>query len=210
MLGDALLRTRDAGEAVGILDEGIAAFPEDQGLQRRLALAHAMAGHEELALTLLTAWVDAHPEDTPALFATLALLFDGFSREAAGGAKAEEQQRLRRYGKAYLDSQRAEPPDRGAVAALSRLARRGLTPGRATAASAAEPAPEPAAQASRLLVVVGPHLLLALQPVEAGRAQRPLQADPARLCERPPAGGALDRPGLISIAQGMCGVADGI
>jgi tetratricopeptide (TPR) repeat protein len=103
VLGDALLRTREAGEAAGILDEGLAAFPGDQGLQRRLALAHALAGHEQHALALLTAWVDAHPEDTPALYATLALLFDGFSREAAGGAKAEELQRLRRYGKAYLD-----------------------------------------------------------------------------------------------------------
>ena len=53
-------------------------------------------------MILLTGWVDAHPEDTQALFATLALLFEGFSREAAGGALAEEEQRLRRYGKAYL------------------------------------------------------------------------------------------------------------
>ncbi len=53
--------------------------------------------------TLLAAWVDGHPDDTRALFATLALLFDGFSRQSAGGAKAEEQQRLRRYARAYID-----------------------------------------------------------------------------------------------------------
>jgi hypothetical protein len=102
VLSDALMRVREADQAVAILDEGLAAFPEEQGLRRRLGLAHAMAGHPE-GLELLSAWVDAHPEDTRALFATLALLFDAFSREAAGGAKAEEQQRLRRYAKAYVD-----------------------------------------------------------------------------------------------------------
>jgi tetratricopeptide (TPR) repeat protein len=104
VLADALMRVREAEQAIAILDEGLAAFPQDQGLRRRLGLAHAMAGHREEALTLLCAWVDAHPEDTRALFATLALLFEGFSREAAGGAIAEEQQRLRRYAKAYLAS----------------------------------------------------------------------------------------------------------
>ena len=104
VLSDALLRTGETAEAVAILDEGHAAFPQDEGLRRRLGLVHALAGHSEQALTLLTTWVDAHPEDTQALFATLALLFEGFSREAAGGALAEEEQRLRRYGKAYLAS----------------------------------------------------------------------------------------------------------
>ncbi len=103
ILADALMRMREADQAVAILDEGLAAFPQDQGLRRRLGLAHAMAGHPEEALTLLSAWVDAHPGDTRALFATLALLFEGFSREAAGSAKADEQQRLRRYAKAYID-----------------------------------------------------------------------------------------------------------
>jgi hypothetical protein len=103
VLADALMRVHEADQAVAILDEGLAAFPADQGLRLRLGLAHAMAGHSEEALTLLGAWVDAHPDDTRALFATLALLFDGFSREAAGAGKSEEQQRLRRYAKAYID-----------------------------------------------------------------------------------------------------------
>ena len=47
--------------------------------------------------------MDTHPEDQGALFATLALLFEGFSRETAGAAPAEERQRLTRYAKAYVD-----------------------------------------------------------------------------------------------------------
>jgi tetratricopeptide (TPR) repeat protein len=103
VLSDALLREREAEQAVAILDEGLASFPQDDGLRRRLAMAHAMAGKPD-ALNLLTAWVDSHPDDTRALFATLALLFDGFSREASGTASAEEQQRLRRYARAYIDA----------------------------------------------------------------------------------------------------------
>jgi tetratricopeptide (TPR) repeat protein len=103
LLADALMRVREAEQAVAILDEGLAAFPQDAGLRRQLGLAHAMAGQAEEALTLLSTWVDSHPEDTQALFATLAVLFESFSRETAGEVSAEERHRLRRYAKAYLD-----------------------------------------------------------------------------------------------------------
>jgi VWFA-related protein len=102
LLSDALLRVGEADQAVAILDEGLAAFPDDEQLRRRLGLARASAGDPE-ALTLLSAWVDAHPDDSRALFATLALLFDGFSRQATGPLDPAEQQRLRRYARAYID-----------------------------------------------------------------------------------------------------------
>jgi hypothetical protein len=103
LLGDALLRVKEAPQAVEILNEGLAAFPQDAALRRRLGIAYAMAGRSEDALPLLTAWVDAHPEDQSVLFATLALLFQGFSREASGTVPPEERQRLARYAKAYVD-----------------------------------------------------------------------------------------------------------
>jgi VWFA-related protein len=103
LLGDALVRAKEQEQAVSILSEGLAAFPDDPGLRRRLGMAYAMAGRTEEALPLLTSWVDAHPEDQGALFATLALLFEGFSRETAGAAPPAERQRLTRYAKAYVD-----------------------------------------------------------------------------------------------------------
>jgi tetratricopeptide (TPR) repeat protein len=103
LLSDALVRAKEEEQALAILSEGLAAFPDDAGLRRRLGMAYAMAGRAEEALPLLTAWVDAHPEDQGALFATLALLFEGFSRETAGAAPAAERQRLSRYAKAYVD-----------------------------------------------------------------------------------------------------------
>ena len=103
LLSDALVRTKEQEQAVAILSEGLAAFPDDAGLRRRLGMAYAMVGRGEEALPLLTAWVDAHPEDQGALFATLALLFEGFSRETAGAAPLEERQRLTRYARAYVE-----------------------------------------------------------------------------------------------------------
>ena len=118
LLSDALVRAKEEEQALAILSEGLAAFPEDAGLRRRLGMAYAMAGRAEEALPLLTAWVDSHPEDQGALFATLALLFEGFSRETAGAAPAEERQRLTRYAKAYVDGKGPEPRADRAVAAL--------------------------------------------------------------------------------------------
>lgn len=104
VLADALVRVREPGEAAATLDEALAAFPSDEGLQRRQGLAHAMAGDPAKALDELSRWLESHPDDAEARLATLALLFDGFSREAAGAAKAAERERLRHHARAYIDS----------------------------------------------------------------------------------------------------------
>lgn len=103
LLGDALTRVKEPQQAVEILGEGLAAFPDDPGLRRQLALAHAAAGRREEALPLLTAWVERHPDDNEALMTTLAVLFDGFAREAAGSADGAERARLVRYAKTYVE-----------------------------------------------------------------------------------------------------------
>ena len=109
LLADALTRVKETQQAIDILVEGLGAFPHDAGLRRRLALAHAAAGHRDEALPLLTAWVDAHPDDNDALLATLAVLFDGFSRQASGagpgeqgGGPGEERAQLVRFARAYV------------------------------------------------------------------------------------------------------------
>ena len=113
LLGDALLRAKEERQAVEILTEGLAAFPEDAGLRRRLGIARATAGDREEALPLLTDWVEAHPDDDGALLAMLALLFEGFAREASGAAPVGERQRLVRFARAYVEGKR---PNREVVA----------------------------------------------------------------------------------------------
>lgn len=105
VLGDALLREKDGDQAIDVLKEGLQAWPDDEGLKRRIALSYALAGRREQALPLLLDWVDRHPEDRVALFATLALLFQAFTQEAAGTAHPVERERLLRYAKAYVDGQ---------------------------------------------------------------------------------------------------------
>jgi tetratricopeptide (TPR) repeat protein len=103
VLGDALLRVKETDQAASILAEGAAAFPDDELLRRRLALAHALAGHRDEALPVLTALVDENPDDDEALLATLALLFEGFSRSTAGTAASGETEELVRYARAYVE-----------------------------------------------------------------------------------------------------------
>jgi VWFA-related protein len=103
VLSDALARVGESQQAVEVLDEGLGAFPQDEGLRRRLGIAYAKSGRRAEALPLLTSWVEAHPDDTGAAFAMLALLFEGFSRETAGAAPAGERERLVRFARAYVD-----------------------------------------------------------------------------------------------------------
>ena len=118
VLSDALARVGESQQAVEILDEGLGAFPQDEGLRRRLGIAYAKAGRSEDALPLLTSWVDAHPDDSGAAFAMLALLFEGFSRETAGEAPAGERERLVRFARAYVDG---KGPNREMIACWLRF-----------------------------------------------------------------------------------------
>jgi VWFA-related protein len=100
VLIDALLRSNQPEPAVDIAKEARRSWPEDVGLKRRLGLAQAMAGNRGEALALLIPYVEAHPSDAGAVFATLRLLFQSFT---AGGAP-EERDRIVRFAKAYVDA----------------------------------------------------------------------------------------------------------
>ncbi|HEX9190335.1 MAG TPA: tetratricopeptide repeat protein, partial [Vicinamibacteria bacterium] len=104
LLGDALARTGEHQQAVDILQEGAAAFPGDDRLKRRLAIATAKGGGREAALPLLSSWVAAHRDDREASLAMLALFFEGFTREASGGGVgAAERDELVRHARAYVE-----------------------------------------------------------------------------------------------------------
>ena len=109
LLGDALARTGEHEQAFEILGEGLAAFPGDDRLRRRLAIASAKAGRREEALPLLTSWLDGHPGDDDATFAMLALLFEGFARETAGSAPAGDTGAPRAVRPGLRGGQGAEP-----------------------------------------------------------------------------------------------------
>jgi VWFA-related protein len=103
LLGDALARTGEHEQAVEILAEGVAAFPGDDRLRRKLAIASAKAGLRDEAVPLLTSWVESHPADSEASFALLALLFEGFARETSAGVPGAQREQLVRHARAYAD-----------------------------------------------------------------------------------------------------------
>ena len=100
VLTDALLRANQPVPAVDIAKEARRSWPEDVGLKRRLGIAEAMAGNRDEALALLIPYVETHPADTGAAFVTLRLLFQAFM----AGGKLEQQDRLERFAKAYVDA----------------------------------------------------------------------------------------------------------
>jgi VWFA-related protein len=100
LLTDALLRSNQPEPAVDIAKEARRSWPEDVGLQRRLGIADAMAGHRDDALALLIPYVQSHPADTGAAFVTLRLLFQAFTT----GGKPEERDQMVRFGRAYVDA----------------------------------------------------------------------------------------------------------
>jgi predicted Zn-dependent protease len=109
VLGDALLRVHEADQALAILDEGLAQFPQDEGLRRRLGMAHAMAAtRTRRSLCCRPGWT--RTRRTRARSSRRSRCSSRASRATPRAAESSrEQQRLKRYAKAYIDSQRAEP-----------------------------------------------------------------------------------------------------
>jgi tetratricopeptide (TPR) repeat protein len=98
LLADALLRLDDVEAATGVLREGVAAWPRDDALVRRLGLTLAAQGEGKEALRLLSASLDRGPADPGALLVALHLLFEA---HASGQAGPEDGERLGRYARAY-------------------------------------------------------------------------------------------------------------
>jgi predicted Zn-dependent protease len=85
VLGDALLRLRDAGQAVVVLSEARERWPDDSTFVPRLAAAHALRQNETEAIALLGPYLEGHPDDADALLLALRLLYDAH----AAGRRAE-------------------------------------------------------------------------------------------------------------------------
>ena len=104
VLADALMRVREADQAVAILDEGLAAFPEDHG-----PAAAARPGARDGGplrggphAARRRGWTPTRT--TPARCSRRSRCSSTASRaKPRARGRASEQQRLRRYAKAYID-----------------------------------------------------------------------------------------------------------
>jgi tetratricopeptide (TPR) repeat protein len=76
VLGDALLRLRDAGQAIAVLSEARERWPDDSTFVPRLAAAHALKQNDTEAIALLAPYLERHQDDSDALLLALRLLYD--------------------------------------------------------------------------------------------------------------------------------------
>jgi VWFA-related protein len=91
LLADALLRLRDAAQALEVLNEAAAGWPEDNEVQVRMGLAYAMSGKRADALQKLEPYLAAHPDDHERHFVALRTLYD--ARAAGTPVRTLEEDR---------------------------------------------------------------------------------------------------------------------
>ena len=101
LLGDALLRLRDANQALEVLNEAAAQWPEDQEVQVRLGAAYAMAGKRAEALLKLEPYLDAHPQDHERHLIALRTLYEAHAAGAPVRSKEEDRALFTRWAAAY-------------------------------------------------------------------------------------------------------------
>jgi VWFA-related protein len=101
LLADALLRLRETESAIQLLEEALGRWPEDSGVQSRLATALAMAGRSDDALEAFDRYLERNPEDTERLFLALRLVYEGRANGRSKRTLEEDQARFDAYATAY-------------------------------------------------------------------------------------------------------------
>jgi len=76
LLGDALLRLREADHALEILNQAATEWPDNEEVQVRIGAALALSGKRADALLKLEPYLEKHPEDVERHFFTLRLLYE--------------------------------------------------------------------------------------------------------------------------------------
>ena len=103
VLSDALLRLGNASQAVPLLSEALAHFPNDDALRRRLTMALAVAGLYGAALETVEPYLDRHPSDHEVLLVAVHALY---AQHAIAGLAmtSQDQARMAEYAEAYAMS----------------------------------------------------------------------------------------------------------
>jgi VWFA-related protein len=96
LLGDALVRRGEVDAALDVFREASATWPSDDRFRHRLGLALAAGSRPAEALPLLTTYLDKHPADVEALFATVRLMYEAVTTQGT------DREPFLRYARAYL------------------------------------------------------------------------------------------------------------
>jgi tetratricopeptide (TPR) repeat protein len=101
LLGDALLRMREADQAVDILQEAVALWPDNEQVLLRYGTALSMAGEAAEALKVLDPYLAKHPDDHERHFVAMRTIYEAHAAGKTIGTKEEDRARFDRYATAY-------------------------------------------------------------------------------------------------------------
>jgi Flp pilus assembly protein TadD len=101
MLADAHLRQGRGDLAYDGLATARDRWPEDQGLQRRFAVAALMSGRETEGLLALDELLEKHAEDEPSLALGLLALYEAHGNHQPIESVEEDRVRMRKFADAY-------------------------------------------------------------------------------------------------------------
>jgi hypothetical protein len=101
MLADAFLRQGRGDLAVEDLDAARIRWPEDQGLQRRFAVAALLGGHQINGLQTLDKLIEQRAEDELSLSFALLVLYEAFDSRQPIESVDQDRSRMMRLADAY-------------------------------------------------------------------------------------------------------------
>jgi VWFA-related protein len=104
LIGDALLRLREADRALEILNEAAAEWPDNDEVQVRIGAALAMAGKRADALTKIEPYLDAHPDDHERHFFALRMLYEAKADRKPIRSTNEDRALFAKWAAAYAAS----------------------------------------------------------------------------------------------------------
>jgi len=101
VLGDALLRLRDADRAIDVLAEARTLWPADDQVAQRLSAALVAANKPADAMRVLEPYLAAHPADHERLLLALRALYEARAGGRSVRSPAEDRALFDRYADAY-------------------------------------------------------------------------------------------------------------
>ncbi len=110
LLGDALLRLRDAAQALEVLNEAAGVWPNDEEVQVRLGAAYAMSGKRAEALARLEPYLASHPQDHERHLIALRALFEAHSAGTPIKSRDDDRALFARWATAYAAAKGPQQP----------------------------------------------------------------------------------------------------
>jgi tetratricopeptide (TPR) repeat protein len=101
LLADALLRLRDTAQALDVLNEAAAQWPEDDEVEIRIGTALALSGKRAEALPKFEAYLAKHPDDQERHFIALRTLYEARASGKPVRTAEEDRALFTRWAAAY-------------------------------------------------------------------------------------------------------------